>query len=63
MQKEKFKKILSNKIGSQNAQYRSETNLSITFSKVPNTLDKFEYVVKISYSIKNTLNFAITTNT
>ena len=63
MQKEKFKKILSNKIGSQNAQYRSETNLSITFSKVPNTLDKFEYVVKISYSIKNTLNFAITKNT
>ena len=63
MQKEKFKKILSNKIGSQNAQYRSETNLSITFSKVPNTLDKFEYVVKISYSIKTTLNFAITRNT
>ena len=63
MQKEKFKKILSNKIGSQNAQYRSETNLSITFSKVPNTLDKFEYVVKISYSIKNTLNFVITKNT
>ena len=63
MQKEKFKKILSNKIGSQNAQYRSETNLSITFPKVPNTLDKFEYVVKISYSIKNTLNFAITKNT
>ena len=63
MQKEKFKKILSNKIGSQNAQYRSEKNLSITFSKVPNTLDKFEYVVKISYSIKNTLNFAITKNT
>ena len=63
MQKEKFKKILSNKIGSQNAQYRSETNPSITFSKVPNTLDKFEYVVKISYSIKNTLNFVITKNT
>ena len=63
MQKEKFKKILSNKIGSQNAQYRSETNLSITFSKVPNTLDKLEYVVKISYSIKNTLNFVITKNT
>ena len=52
MQKKDFKKILTGKKNFQNARYSLEKNQLIIFPKVPSTLDKYEHLVKVCYSIK-----------